>query len=150
MDFVEKINKDVMAAMKAQEKDKLNALRAIKSELLVLKTSGADVVITEADGIKAITKLIKQRKDSAEMYKTQNRMDLHDKEMADVPHLEAYLPQQLSDDELIASLKEIIQKVGASSMKDMGKAIGVAQKELAGKAEGKRIADGVKMILQNL
>ncbi len=150
MDFVEKINKDVMAAMKAQEKDKLNALRAIKSELLVLKTSGADVVITEADGIKAITKLIKQRKDSAEMYKTQNRMDLHDKEMADVPHLEAYLPQQLSDDELMASLKEIIQKVGASSMKDMGKAIGVAQKELAGKAEGKRIADGVKTILQNL
>lgn len=150
MDFFEKINKDVMAAMKAKEKEKLSALRAIKSELLLLKTSGSNVKISEADGIKVISKLIKQRKDSAQTYKEQNRMDLYEKEMVDVPYMEAYLPKQVSDDELEQAIKKIINETGATGMKDMGKVMGAARKQLAATAEGKRIADTVKTLLQKI
>jgi len=148
MDLFEQINKDIISAMKAKEADKLTALRAVKSELLLLKTSaGGKDKISDKEGIKVLQKMVKQRKDSAEIYKTQNRNDLYEKEMAEAGFIQAYLPEQMSDDELTSVISDIIKKTGAESMKDMGKVMGTASKELAGKAEGKLIAAKVKELL---
>ena len=148
MGLFEQINKDIIAAMKAKEAEKLTALRAVKSELLLLKTSaGGKDEISEQEGIKVLQKMVKQRKDSADIYKSQGRDDLFQKEMTEADFIQAYLPEQMSDDELSSVISEIIKKTGAESMKDMGKVMGAASKELAGKAEGKLIAAKVKELL---
>ena len=148
MGLFEQINKDIIAAMKAKEADKLTALRAVKSELLLLKTSaGGKDEISKDEGIKVLLKMVKQRKDSAEIYKTQNRDDLYAKEMTEAGYIQAYLPKQMTAEELTAAVSDIIKKTGAESMKDMGKVMGTASKELGGKAEGKLIAAKVKELL---
>ncbi len=148
MALFEKINEDIKSAMKSKDADKLTALRAVKSELLLLKTSaGAKDDISEEEEIKVLQKMVKQRKDSAEIYKLQDRDDLYQKEMKEAEYIQAYLPEQMSDGELTNAVKEIIAKVGASSIKDMGKIMGIASKELAGKAEGKLIAAKVRELL---
>ena len=146
MDLFARINNDIKAAMKAKEAEKLTALRAIKSELLLLKTSGKDE-ISDAEAIKMLQKMVKQRKQSAELYKEQGREDLYEKEMKEVSFILPYLPEQMSDDELEKALKDIIAKLGAQSIKDMGKVMGMANKQLQGHAESKRIADFVKKLL---
>ena len=148
MSLLEKINTDLKTAMKEKNAAKLQALRAVKSELLLEQTSsGASESISDEKGIKIIQKLIKQRKDSAEIYKAENRTDLYDKEINEIGFLEIYLPEQLSDEELTAIIKAVIDETGASSMKDMGKVIGMVNIKVAGKAEGKVIAQKVKSLL---
>ena len=148
MSLLENINNDIKLAMKAKQADKLSALRAVKSELLLEQTSaGASETISEEKGIKIIQKLIKQRKDSAEIYKKENRTDLYEKEIGEIQFLEAYLPEQMNDEELTAIIKAAIDQTGASSMKDMGKVIGIVNQKAAGKAEGKVIAQKVKSLL---
>ena len=148
MNLLEKINNDIKLAMKARHTEKLSALRAVKSELLLEQTSsGASETISEEKGIKIIQKLIKQRKDSADIYKTENRSDLYEKEISEIEFLEAYLPEQISDEELTAIIKAAIDETGADSMKNMGKVMGIVNKKVAGKAEGKIIAQKVKSLL---
>jgi len=147
MSLVDRINEDIKTAMREKNQPKLLALRAVKSELLLLQTSGSEVKITEEDEIKVLQKMVKQRKDSAEIFQSQNREELYQKEMQEVSYLEPYLPKQLTDEELTEVIKEYIAKTGATSVKEMGKVIGLANKELAGKAEGKLIAAKVKSLL---
>jgi len=146
MNLFDQINNDIKLAMKAKETDKLTSLRAIKSELLLLQTSGKEN-ISDEDILQMLQKMVKQRKQSADIYKEQGREDLLEKEMKEVSFIMPYLPKQLSDEEIEAEIKKIIEKTGASSIKDMGKVIGIANKELQGKAEGKKIAEIVKNIL---
>ena len=137
-----------MAAMKAKDHVRLSALRNIKKCIIEAKTSGVAVdELPDADVVKIITKLAKQGTDSAELYKSQNRQDLADEELGQVAVMQEYLPKQLNDTELTDAVKAIIAKVGATSMKEMGKVMGAASKELAGKADGKAIADKVKQLL---
>lgn len=142
------LEKDVMekikAAMKSKDTVALASLRSIKSEILKQKTSGSNTEMTEADELKLVQKLIKQRKDSAQLYQEQNRDDLAKEELDQVSILEEFLPQQLSEDEIKTEVKSIIEQVGASSMKDMGKVMGIASKQMAGKAEGAVISKIVK------
>ncbi len=148
MSYFDKISEDLKAAMKAKEKEKLEALRAIKAAFLLAKSEkGADAKLDEGEELKIIQKLIKQRKDSAGIYKSQNRQDLYQKEIFEAEVISAYLPKQLNEEELTRELKKIIAQVGASSPKDMGKVMGLATKELSGKAEGKIIAAKVKELL---
>jgi len=148
MSLFEKITEDIKTTMLAREKEKLEALRAIKAAFLLAKTEkGAPSELTSDMEIKIIQKLIKQRKESAEIYIAQNRKDLYDKEMLEASVIEQYLPKQLSSEELRVLLKGIIEKVGAKGPSDMGKVMGVASKELTGKADGKVIAETVKAIL---
>lgn len=147
MSLQEKVTQVMKEAMRAKDKLRLEAVRAIKSELLLAKTSGADDEINEEVEIKILQKLVKQRRDSAEIYKQQGRTDLADNELAQANIIEEFLPAQLSDDELEAALKEIIDSLGAGSMKDMGKVMGAANAKLKGKADGKRIAEFVKKAL---
>ena len=138
---------DLMAAMKAQDKVKLDALRALKTAFIVAKTeTGASEIEDDAE-LKIVQKLIKQRRDSATEYSANNRQDLAEKENAEADVLSVYLPKQISAEELEKAIKEIIAAVGATSMKDMGKVMGLATKQLAGKAEGKAISDTVKRLL---
>jgi uncharacterized protein YqeY len=146
MSLADKINNDIKEAMKAKQAERLAALRAIKSEILLAQTAGTGEITAEGE-IKIIQKLVKQRKDSAEIYKTSGRNDLYDKEMGELKYIEEYLPAQMSDSELSAIVKKIIEQTGASSIKDMGKVIGLVNKEVAGKAEGKTIAEKVKQLL---
>jgi len=134
-------------AMKAKDKVALESLRAIKSALLLAQTSGDSKGLTAEDEIKLVQKLVKQRKDSAALYKEQGRNDLADPELAQVAVLEQFLPEQMGEEELKKVVSEIIAKVGASSMKDMGKVMGMASKQLAGKADGKAISNVVKALL---
>ncbi len=148
------ILKDLMPlikeAMKAKDQASLAALRAIKSEVLKAKTaSGATEELTEDEEIKLIQRLIKQRRDAAVIYKEQGREDLLKDEVDQADVIAQFLPQQMSSEELEAKLKEIISQVGASGPKDMGKVMGMANKSLAGKAEGRAIADAVKRLLVN-
>lgn len=147
MGLYEQVMADMKTAMKAKEKDRLTTLRAIKSELLLIKTSGSDAEISEEQEIRLLQKLAKQRRESAELYNQKGRTDLSEKELAELKYIEEYLPKQLTDDELTAAIKEIITETGATSMKDMGKVMGKASKQLAGKAEGKAIAGKVKQLL---
>ena len=149
MTIFEQINNDIKEAMKAREKEKLEALRNIKKVMIEAKTEkGAGAELSDEESIKLISKLAKQGNDSAAIYKSQGREDLYAQEMAQVKIFEEYLPASLSDEELHNAIKAIIDKVGASSMKDMGKVMGMAGKELAGKADGKKMADMVKKLLQ--
>ena len=148
MSLEKQISADIMAAMKAKDHVRLSALRNIKKCIIEAKTSGVAVdELPDADVVEIITKLAKQGTDSAELYKSQNRQDLADEELGQVAVMQEYLPKQLSDTELTDAVKAIIAKVGATSMKEMGKVMGAASKELAGKADGKAIADKVKQLL---
>lgn len=137
-----------MAAMKAKDTVRLSALRNVKKYIIEAKTAGTSVdVLPDADVLKIITKLAKQGADSAAIYAQQNRQDLADEELAQVAVYQEFLPKQLSDAELTEAVKAIIAETGASSMKDMGKVMGVASKKLAGQAEGKDISAKVKELL---
>ena len=148
MDLFELISNDIKEAMKAKDKVKLGTLRNIKKVFLEAKTApGANDTLTDDAALKIMQKLVKQGKDSAALYTEQGRADLAEEEMAQVHVIEAYLPKQLSAEELEAKLKEIIARVGATSAKDMGKVMGTATKELAGLAEGRAISAKVKELL---
>ncbi|MCF8347814.1 MAG: GatB/YqeY domain-containing protein [Bacteroidales bacterium] len=143
------INNDIKQAMLAKDKRKLNALRAIKSELLVLKT-GKDTFsmeIPESVEIKLLQKLVKQRKEAAALYSEQNRPDLEEEETYQAEIIEAYLPEQISEEELADIIKQIISETGVTSMKEMGKVMGLASQKLSGKADNKTISAIVKTLL---
>jgi uncharacterized protein YqeY len=149
MSLVDKINDDLKKAMLAREKEKLEALRAIKSALLLAVTSeGAGGNVTEEAEIKILQKLVKQRKETAEIYKQQNRNDLADTEMFQADIISNYLPQQMGENELKSYIQNLIKELGASGMKDMGKVVNTANQQLAGRAESKTIAMIVKELLQ--
>ncbi|MBU0697631.1 MAG: GatB/YqeY domain-containing protein [Bacteroidetes bacterium] len=142
------INQDIKTAMLAKDETSLRSLRAVKSALLLAKTEkGASTEITEDAEIKVLQKLVKQRKESSEIYKTQNREDLYQIEIDEIGVIEKYLPKQLSQEELNTYIKSLIEKLNVSSVKEMGKIMGVANKELAGKADGKAISETIKGIL---
>ncbi len=143
------IQQDIKAAMLAKDKVALNATRAIKSAMLLAKTSegAAKDSLEDAEVIKIISKLVKQGKESAAIYADQGRQDLADNELAEAAVMEKYLPKALSEEEIEAKVKEIVARVGASSMADMGKVMGLANKEMAGQADGRTISGIVKTLL---
>lgn len=144
----QQISKQIMEAMKAKDTVRLSALRNIKKYIIEAKTSGAAVdTLPDADVVKIISKLAKQGSDSAAIYTQQNRPDLAEEELAQVRVMQEFLPQQMTGEELAAAVREIIAEVGAESMKDMGKVMGVASKRLAGRADGKDISAKVKELL---
>lgn len=138
---------EIKAAMRAKDPMKLEALRAIKSELLLAQTGGSKEGISEEEEIKILQRLVKQRKESAAIYKEQGRDDLAQPEEEQAAVIEQFLPEQLSEAEIEAKVEEIIAQTGAEGMKDMGKVMGMASKELAGKADGKTISNIVKQKL---
>ena len=143
----EKIQQDIKAAMLAKERDKLESLRAIKAAILLAKTADGSESVADDALVKIIQKLVKQRKETAVIYKEQNRPELAEKELMEASYMEVYLPKQLSEEELTAEIKKIIAEVGATSAKEMGKVMGVASKQLAGKADGRAISTIVKSLL---
>ncbi len=148
MSLEQTINSDIKAAMLAKDKKKLDALRAIKSAILLAKTDkGSAGDIAEDAEMKILQKLVKQRKDSAELYKSQGRDDLFEEESFQLSVIEKYLPEQMSEDEIKKHVGDIIAETGASSMKDMGRVMGMASKKLAGQADNKVIASIVKELL---
>lgn len=148
MNLFDKVSEDIKDAMRAKDKIKLEALRGIKKEFLEAKTAkGANDELPDEVATLILQKMVKQRKDSAEIYKNQGREDLAGDELAQIAVIEAYLPKQLSQEELDARITEIIAQVGASSHADMGKVMGVATKALAGIAAGKAISETVKKLL---
>lgn len=148
MNLFDKVSGDIKTAMLARDKVRLEALRGIKKEFLEAKTAkGGDGELSDDAALKILVKMVKQRKESASIYTEQNREDLAGEELAQAAIIEEYLPKQLSEEELTAALKEIIARVGATSAKEMGKVMGTASKELAGKAEGKAISAKVRELL---
>lgn len=147
MALLETINTEIKQAMLAKEADRLKALRAIKAALLLEQTKEGCKAISQEDEVKMLQKLVKQRKDSAAIYEQNGRGEAAAEELQEAKYIEVFLPKQLSTAELETSLKEIIGKLGASSMADMGKVMGMASKALAGKADGRSIADTVKKLL---
>ncbi len=148
MDLFEKVSENIKEAMKAKDKVKLEALRNVKKYFIEAKTApGANDVLSDEAALKIIQKLVKQGKDSAEIFIGQNRQDLADVELAQVKVMEVYLPKQMTAEELEAAIKAIIAETGATSAKDMGKVMGVASKQLAGLAEGRAISALVKELL---
>ncbi len=143
MGLQERVMDEMKKAMKAKDTVALESLRAIKSALLLAKTSG-DGALTEDDEVKLVQKLVKQRKDSAAIFSQQNREDLAGPELAQVVVLEQFLPEQLSEAEIEKIIEDIISSTGASGMKDMGKIMGLASQELSGRADGKTISTIVK------
>ena len=142
------IQEDIKAAMKAKDTVAMNATRAVKGEILLFKTAeGGSKEVTDADIMKMIQKLVKQRKEAAEQYTAAGRQELADNELAEAAVMEKYLPKPLTQEEIEAKVKEIIVQVGATSMKDMGKVMGLASKTLAGQADGKTISAVVKALL---
>ena len=144
----DQISKDIVAAMKAKDKVRLEALRNIKKLFLEAKTApGAGDELADADALKILAKLAKQGKDAAAIFREQNRPDLAEGEEAQVAVIEEYLPKPLSEEELAAQLREIIAEVGAAGPKDMGKVMGVATKRFAGRADGKVVSTFVRQLL---
>lgn len=144
----DQISNDIKEAMKARDKVRLEALRNIKKVFIEAKTvPGANDTLEDAQALKILQKLAKQGHDSADLYTSQNRPDLAEEEMAQVNVIESYLPKQMSEEEIEAVVKEIIAQTGAQSMKEMGKVMGIASKQLAGKADGKKISEIVKKLL---
>ena len=149
MTLQQQIDADIKAAMLAREKDRLNALRAIKSAILLeLTKEGAQAGLDESAGLKILQKLYKQRQESAAIYHQQGRADLAQEEEVQAAVIEAYLPQRMTEDEIEAAVKAVIASTGASGMKDMGRVMGEANKQLAGKADGSVVAALVKRLLQ--
>ena len=148
MALFEQVSKDIVAAMKAKDKVALEALRNIKKVFIEAKTTpGANDELDDTAAMKILQKLAKQGHDSADLYVSQGRQDLADAELAQVKVIESYLPQPMTTEEIEAAVKEIITQTGASSIKEMGKVMGIASKQLAGKADGKAISDAVKRLL---
>ncbi len=148
MSLKAQIDEAIKTAMKAKEQDTLRALRAIKSAILLAETAeGKTGELSTDEEMKLLTKAAKQRKDSAEIYKQQNREDLLKKELDELAIIEQFLPKPLSEEELKAKLEEMIGRLGVTSAKEMGKVIGLANKELAGLADGKKISEMVKALL---
>jgi len=145
MNIEEKVNGEIKTAMLAKDAKRLEALRAIKSVVLLLKTSPEG--LSEDTATKAIQKEVKKRKETAEIYKTQNRPDLEEEELAQARVMEEYLPKQMSEDEIKAELTKIIASVGAAGPGDMGKVMGAASKAFAGKADNKIVSNLVKQLL---
>lgn len=148
MSLIETITAEIKKAMLAKDKVRLEALRAIKKELLEAKTAkGAEDELSESATTAILQKMVKQRRDSAEIYTAQKREDLAEPEIAQMEVIREFLPAQLTAEALEAAVKQIIVETGASSLKDMGKVMGLASKQLAGKAEGKAISETVKRLL---
>jgi uncharacterized protein YqeY len=148
MSLITQVDQDIKQAMLAKQADKLRGLRAIKSALLLARTEkGATEEISPEAETKVLQKLVKQRKESADIYKAQNREDLYTIEIEELEVIEAYLPKQMAQAEIEEYLKGLIKRVGANSVKDMGKVMGAANKELAGKADGRTISEVVKQLL---
>ena len=147
MSVQSQVMEQMKVAMKAKDTVALESLRALKSAFLLANTSGGNVELSEEDEIKIVQKLVKQRKDSAAIFQEQNRMDLAEPEIEQAKILEQFLPAQMGEEELKAAIEAIISQTGASSMKDMGKVMGMASKQLAGKADGKAISMIVKQLL---
>jgi len=148
MSLTEKIAGDLIIAMKAKDKVTLEAIRAAKTAFLLAHSEkGSDSVLTSEEEIRIIQKLVKQRRESAEIYKQNNRPELCDKETTEADVLEKYLPAKISDEELTKIIRAIIDRTGAKSPSDLGKVMGAAVKELAGKADGKEISAKVKQLL---
>ena len=148
MNLFDTISEDIKKAMLARQKVRLQALRGIKKEFLEAKTApGANGELSDADAMKILVKMAKQRHESADIYKKNNRQELADIELEEAAVIEEYLPAKLSDEELDAELGKIIAQVGATSPADMGKVMGVATKALAGRADGKAISTLVKQLL---
>ena len=148
MSLFDQISSDIKAAMLARDKQRLEALRGVKKEFLEAKTAkGSDGDLPDETAMKILVKMVKQRKDSAQIYIEQNRPELAEGELAEAKIIEEYLPQQMTEEELETSLKAIIAEIGATSAKDMGKVMCIATKQLAGKAEGKAISAKVKELL---
>ena len=145
MTLEQQIQEDIKAAMKAKDTVAMNATRAIKGEILLFKTSeGGSKEVTDADIQKMIQKLVKQRKEAAEQFVAAGRQELADNELSEASVMEKYLPKQLSEAEVEAKVREIIAAVGATSIKDMGKVMGAANKALAGQSDGRTISTIVK------
>ena len=142
-----RIMDEIKNAMRAKDTIALEALRAIKSEILLAQTSAGATEITEADEIKILQKLVKMRKDSASIFTTQNRLDLAEPELAQIAVIEKFLPAQLSDSDVEAIVSKIIAETGASGIASMGKVMGLASSEIGGSAEGKTISMIVKKLL---
>jgi len=148
MSLINQIDQDIKQAMLAKQADRLRGLRAIKSALLLARTEkGAAEELTKEAEIKVLQKLVKQRKESAEIYKTQNRDDLYQVEVEEMKVIEPYLPQQMTRFEIEGYIQELIKRTGATSVSDMGKIMGTANKELAGRADGRTISEVVKQLL---
>lgn len=148
MDLFDQVSNDIKEAMKAKDKVRLETLRNVKKVFLEAKTApGANDTLTDEEALKMMQKLVKQGKDSAQIYIGQNRQDLADAELAQVAVIETYLPKPLSAEELEAGLKALIAQVGATGPKDMGKVMGAASKTFAGRADGRAISETVKKLL---
>jgi uncharacterized protein YqeY len=148
MNLFDTVSNDIKTAMLAKDKIRLEALRGVKKEFLEARTAkGADGDLSDETAQKILQKMVKQRKESASIYREQNRPELAEKELAEVAVLEQYLPQPLSPEELETAIQEIITQTGATSPKEMGKVMGIASKSLAGKAEGRQISETVKRLL---
>lgn len=144
----DQISADIKTAMLARDKVALEALRGIKKEFLEAKTAkGGDGTLPDDQAVKILVKMVKQRKESAQIYTTQNRQDLADNELAEAKVIEGYLPVQMTDAELEEAVKSVIAQVGAAGPQDMGKVMGIASKLLAGKTEGRLISEKVKVLL---
>ena len=147
MSLTDTINADIKTAMLSKDEAGLRGLRAIKSALIIAKTSGASAEASGDEEIKMLQKLVKQRKESADIYTAQNRPDLAEKEQQEIAVIEKYLPKQMGEDEIRTILKQIIETTGAKTPADMGKVMGAASKQLAGKADNKIISTIVKELL---
>jgi hypothetical protein len=148
MELIETITDEIKKAMLAKDKVRLEALRGIKKELLEAKTAkGAAAELSEETTVAILQKMVKQRKDSAEIYTAQNRPDLAEAEIEQMNVIQEFLPSQLTPDELESAVKAMIAETGATSLKEMGKVMGLATKQLAGKAEGRAISEMVKKLL---
>ncbi len=148
MSLIQQIDQDIKLAMLAKQAERLAGLRAVKSALLLAKTEkGAAEELTREAEIKVLQKLVKQRKESADIYKTQGRDDLYQIEISEIAVIEPYLPQQMTRFEVEGFVQELIGRIGATGMQDMGRVMGLANKELAGQADGKTISEVVKQLL---
>lgn len=150
MDLFDKVSGDIKAAMLARDKVRLETLRGIKKEFIEAKTAkGGDGSLSDEAALKILAKMAKQRRETAQIYDEQNRIDLRDNELAEAAVIEEYLPKQLTDVELTAELKKIIAQVGATSPAHIGKVMGVASKALSGRADGRAISAKAKELLNN-
>jgi len=149
MTLEDKINEEIKAAMKAKNESGLRAFRAIKAAILLAKTDGSGTDLDETGELKILTKLVKQRKESLAIFDEQNRADLAKVEREEIEHIQKFLPAQMDDEAVKEAVKKIVSDTGATSMKDMGKVMGLATKELAGKADGRLISEMVKGLLSS-
>lgn len=147
MSLEAQVNTDIKTAMLAKQEAALRALRAVKAAVLLAKTSGSNGELSQEDEVKLLQKLVKQRKESVEIYKSQNREDLAKAELDEIAVIEKYLPAQLSEAEIKTQLQQIIAQVGATSAADLGKVMGAASKHFAGKADNKLVSTLVKQLL---